>query len=212
MPTRRSVLTGAIASVVAGGALSFSARSYARIKGANDRLRRGSHGRQRSRHGPCQCVRRRAEYQVTHLVDVDSTVLHRRGGEVAQKYGATKLEGDYRRVLDNKVGRHPHGGDAGSLARQSGDRRDGGGQARLSREALRHHTLSKAKLLVAAQKRSAGCCRWAISSARASKRRSWSRWCARACSARSTQRTPGTRTTAESIGVGVDGAPPPNLD
>ena len=40
--------------------------------------------------------------QVTHLVDVDSQVLRTRGGEVAQKYGPTKLEHDYRRVLDSR--------------------------------------------------------------------------------------------------------------
>jgi len=40
--------------------------------------------------------------QVTHLVDVDSKVLQTRGAEVAQKFSPTKLERDYRRVLDSK--------------------------------------------------------------------------------------------------------------
>jgi predicted dehydrogenase len=102
MLTRRSLLAGAIASVAAGGALSFSPRSYGRIKGANDRLRvavMGLNGRGKAHVSAFSAA---SNLQVTHLVDVDSNVLRDRGAEVAQKYGATKLERDYRRVLDNK--------------------------------------------------------------------------------------------------------------
>ena len=102
MLTRRSLLAGAIASVAAGGAMSFSARSYARIKGANDRLRVAVMGVNGRGMAHVSAFAAASNMQVTHLVDVDSKVLRTRGGEVAQKYGATKLERDYRRVLDSK--------------------------------------------------------------------------------------------------------------
>src|SRR4030095_6024687 len=103
MLTRRSLLAGAIASVAAGGALAFSARSYARIKGANDRLRVARMGLNGCGMAHVTAFTAASNMQVTHLVDVDSKVLSTRGGEVAQKYGATKLERDYRRVLDSKA-------------------------------------------------------------------------------------------------------------
>lgn len=103
MLTRRSLLAGAIASVAAGGAVSFSARSYARIKGANDRLRVAVMGLNGRGMAHVSAFTAASNMQVTHLVDVDSQVLRTRGGEVAQKQGPTKLEHDYRRVLDSKA-------------------------------------------------------------------------------------------------------------
>ena len=102
MLTRRSLLAGAIASVAAGGALSFSARSYAQIKGANDRLRVAVMGLNGRGMAHVSAFAGASNMQVTHLVDVDSEVLRTRGAEVAQKHGPTKLEHDYRRVLDSK--------------------------------------------------------------------------------------------------------------
>jgi predicted dehydrogenase len=102
MLTRRSLLAGAIASVAAGAAMSFSARSYARIKGANDRLRVAVMGLNGRGMAHVSAFAAASNMQVTHLVDVDSKVLSTRGGEVAKKYGPTKLEPDYRRVLDSR--------------------------------------------------------------------------------------------------------------
>src|SRR4030095_11160669 len=97
MLTRRSLLAGAIASLAAGGAMSFSARSYARIKGANDRLRVAVMGLNGRGMADVSAFAAASNMQVTHLVDVDSKVLSTRGGEVAKKNGPTKLEPDYRR-------------------------------------------------------------------------------------------------------------------
>jgi predicted dehydrogenase len=102
MLTRRSLLAGAIASVAAGGALSFSARSYARIKGANDRLRVAVMGLNGRGMAHVKAFSAASNMQVTHLIDVDSSVLRTRGAEVAQKFGKTELERDYRRVLDSR--------------------------------------------------------------------------------------------------------------
>ena len=99
MLTRRSLLAGGIASVAAA---SFSARSYAQIRGANDRLRIAVMGVNGRGMAHVKAFAAASNMQVTHLVDVDSKVLQTRGAEVAQKYGATKLERDYRRVLDSK--------------------------------------------------------------------------------------------------------------
>jgi len=99
MLTRRSVLAGAIASVAAA---SFSARSYAQIKGANDRLRVAVMGLNGRGMAHVKAFAAASNLQVTHLVDVDSKVLQTRGAEVAQKFSQTKLERDYRRVLDSK--------------------------------------------------------------------------------------------------------------
>ena len=82
--------------------MAFSARSYAQIKGANDRLRVAVMGLNGRGMAHVSAFAAASNMQVTHLADVDSKVLSTRGGEVAKKYGATKLERDYRRVLDSK--------------------------------------------------------------------------------------------------------------
>jgi predicted dehydrogenase len=82
--------------------MSFSARSYARIKGANDRLRVAVMGLNGRGMAHVSAFAAASNMQVTHLVDVDSKVLNTRGAEVAQKYGPTKLEPDYRRVLASR--------------------------------------------------------------------------------------------------------------
>src|SRR5262245_32056638 len=99
MLTRRSLLAGAIASVAT---TSFSARSYAQIKGANDRLRVAVMGLNGRGMAHVKAFAAASNLQVTHLVDVDSNVLQTRGAEVAQKFAPAKLERDYRRVLDSK--------------------------------------------------------------------------------------------------------------
>lgn len=100
MLDRRTVLKGA--GVAA--ALSVSARSYAQIAGANDRLRVGVVGLNGRGQAMMAAFSKLPNVEVTHLVDVDSQVLEKRTGEFAKRWGRTpKTEKDYRRLLDGNA-------------------------------------------------------------------------------------------------------------
>src|SRR4051794_24583573 len=103
MLTRRSLLSQAIAgaSVAVIGA-ALPAKSYARIKGANDRLRVAVMGVNSRGMAHVNAFAATPNTQITHLIDVDSKVLATRGAEVSQKFGAVKLEHDYRRLIESK--------------------------------------------------------------------------------------------------------------
>lgn len=94
---RRSILIGAAAGTLS---MALSARSYARIIGANDRLRVavvGVNGRGSSLMTAFDKV---PNCEVTHLADVDAQVLPKRAQEfVAKGARAPKLVGDFRRLL-----------------------------------------------------------------------------------------------------------------
>jgi len=100
MLDRRTMLTGAGAAL----GVAISARSYAQIKGANDRLRVavvGVNGRGQAHMG---AFTKLPNVAITHFVDVDSQVLAKRAAEFTAKgHAAPKLEGDYRRLLDSKA-------------------------------------------------------------------------------------------------------------
>lgn len=90
----------------AGAALgaAMSARSYARIKGANDRLRVAVAGVNGRGQPHMNAFSRLPNVEITHLVDVDSQVLAKRVGEFAAKgHRAPQTERDYRRLLDRKA-------------------------------------------------------------------------------------------------------------
>lgn len=100
MLDRRTMVKGAGAAL----GLSISARSYAQIKGANDRLRVavvGVNGRGQAHMAAFTKV---PNVAVTHLVDVDSAVLAKRAGEFEKRGNArVETERDYRRLLDRKA-------------------------------------------------------------------------------------------------------------
>jgi predicted dehydrogenase len=99
MIDRRTMVKGAGAAV----ATAMSARSYAAIKGANDRLRVAVIGLNSRGTAHLKSFSQLANVEITHLVDVDAQVLAKRAGEfTAEGKAAPKLERDYRRLLDRK--------------------------------------------------------------------------------------------------------------
>ena len=105
MLDRRTMMTGAGAAL----GVAMSARSYAQIKGANDRLRVavvGVNGRGQAHMGAFTKV---PNVEITHFCDVDSAVLAKRAGEFAARgHAAPKTEGDYRRLLDTHSKKFPN--------------------------------------------------------------------------------------------------------
>jgi predicted dehydrogenase len=84
--------------------MAVSARSYAQIKGANDRLRVAVIGVNGRGQAHMSAFTKLPNVAVTHLVDVDSQVLAKRAGEFAAKGNpAPQTVHDYRRMLDSKA-------------------------------------------------------------------------------------------------------------
>ena len=93
------MMTGAGAAI----GLSMSARSYAQIKGANDRLRLAVVGVNGRGQAHMSAFTKIPNVEITHFVDVDSTVLAKRADEFAAKgHKKPKIERDYRRLLDRR--------------------------------------------------------------------------------------------------------------
>ncbi len=103
MITRRDFVNG-LAAGVAGSALSTTARSYAQILGANDRLNfaiNGLNGRGYAHLSSLKANSKTA--RIAYVCDVDSTILARFAGKAEQVLGyAPKAEGDFRRMLESK--------------------------------------------------------------------------------------------------------------
>jgi predicted dehydrogenase len=100
MLTRRSTLLAAGVALATAG---MSARSYAQVRGANDRIRfavMGVNGRGVAHMNAVAALQNTA---VTHLIDVDQQILERRGGEFSAR-GASgfALAHDYRRVIESQ--------------------------------------------------------------------------------------------------------------
>ncbi|GAA0735151.1 Gfo/Idh/MocA family protein [Sphingomonas japonica] len=96
---RRTMIKGAGATL----GVAMSARSYAQIKGANDRLRVAVVGVNGRGQAHMSAFTKLPNVAVTHLVDVDSAVLAKRAGEFAAKGNPTpKTPADYRRLLDSR--------------------------------------------------------------------------------------------------------------
>ena len=99
MLDRRTMIKGAGATL----GMAISARSYAQIKGANDRLRVAVVGVNGRGQAHMSAFTKLPNVAITHLVDVDSQVLAKRAGEFAAKGNPSpKTERDYRRLLDSK--------------------------------------------------------------------------------------------------------------
>lgn len=100
MLDRRTMIKGAGATL----GLGISARSYAQIKGANDRLRVAVIGVNGRGQAHMSAFTKLPNVAVTHLVDVDSKVLAKRAGEFAAKGNpAPETVHDYRRMLDSRA-------------------------------------------------------------------------------------------------------------
>src|SRR6201993_4502256 len=100
--TRREFLD-ALALGAAGLAMGTSARSYARILGANDRLNFaviGLNGRGYAHLASLKANKRSA--RISHVCDVDSNTLRKFASKVEEKMGETsKTDKDFRRILES---------------------------------------------------------------------------------------------------------------
>lgn len=100
MLDRRSLVKGAGASL----ALGMTARSYAQVRGANDRLRVAVVGLNSRGQAHVSAFTKQANVAVTHLVDVDAQVLAKRAaGYAAKGHAGLSTERDYRRLLDQRA-------------------------------------------------------------------------------------------------------------
>jgi len=102
MTSRRDFIKG-VALGSAGLALGGSARSYARILGANERVNFaiiGLHGRG---YAHLECVRQNKGTLVTHVCDVDGRELDKFAAETQKQFlQAPVTEKDFRRILESK--------------------------------------------------------------------------------------------------------------
>jgi predicted dehydrogenase len=99
MVDRRTMMKGA--GVALG--MAVSARSYARIRGANDRIDVAIAGVNGRGQAHMTAFSKLPNVAVAHLIDVDSQILATRAAEFVAKGNAVpKIERDYRRVLDAK--------------------------------------------------------------------------------------------------------------
>ena len=97
---RRTMIKGAGATL----GMAMTARSYARIKGANDRLSVAIVGVNSRGQAHMSAFTKVPNVEVTHFCDVDSAVLAKRAAAFAAKgHAAPRTEGDYRKLLDNKA-------------------------------------------------------------------------------------------------------------
>ena len=100
--TRREFLNS-LALGAAGLAVGSSARSYARILGANDRLNFaviGLNGRGYAHLASLKANKKSA--RISHVCDVDSNTLRKFASKVEQKMGETpKSDKDFRRILES---------------------------------------------------------------------------------------------------------------
>jgi predicted dehydrogenase len=103
MLSRREFM-GTVATGAAGLAVSSSARSYAQIMGANERVNFaivGLNGRGGAHLSALQANKK--DGRITHVVDVDSTVLEKFAGKTAESMGeAAKADKDFRKTLEAK--------------------------------------------------------------------------------------------------------------
>src|ERR1700722_19398670 len=101
MISRRTFLDG-LAGTAASAAISSTAKSYAQIVGSNDRLNfaiLGLNGRGGAHLSALK--NNSASARVSHICDVDSTVLAKFATDAEKELGyAPTAEGDYRKILE----------------------------------------------------------------------------------------------------------------
>jgi len=100
----RREFVGGVAAGVAGMAVSSPAKSYAQIMGANDRVNFaiiGLNGRGGAHLSALKVNRK--DGRITHVADVDSTVLEKFAAKTATAMGETpKADKDFRKTLEAK--------------------------------------------------------------------------------------------------------------
>jgi len=103
MISRRTFLDG-LAAGVAGAAISSTAKSYAQILGANDRLNFAILGLNGRGYAHLSALKNNAQSaRVSHVCDVDSTILAKFSAQAEKELGyAPASDGDYRKVLASK--------------------------------------------------------------------------------------------------------------
>ncbi len=103
MISRRTFLDG-LAAGVAGAAISSTAKSYAQILGANDRLNFAILGLNGRGYAHLSALKNNAQSaRVSHVCDVDSTILTKFSAQAEKELGyAPASDGDYRKVLASK--------------------------------------------------------------------------------------------------------------
>ena len=103
MISRREFLDG-LAVTAAGAALSSTAKSYAQIMGANDRLNFAILGLNGRGYAHLDALKSNAkDARVSHVCDVDSTILAKFSAAAQKELGyAPTADTDYRKVLDSK--------------------------------------------------------------------------------------------------------------
>jgi predicted dehydrogenase len=103
MISRRRFLNG-LAAGVAGSAFASTAKSYAQILGANDRLNFAINGLNGRGHAHLSALLANSKTaRVACVCDVDSNVLAKFAAEAEAKLGyAPKAEGDFRHALESK--------------------------------------------------------------------------------------------------------------
>jgi predicted dehydrogenase len=103
MISRRTFLDG-IAATAAGAAISSTAKSYGQIMGSNERVNfaiLGLNGRGYAHLSALKANDKTAK--VTHVCDVDSTILTKFCGTAEKELGyAPTADGDYRKILASK--------------------------------------------------------------------------------------------------------------
>ena len=91
-------------SVAGLGSLAFSAKSYSRIVGANERINIGFMGTQSRGAGLLGSFARMAGVNVTHNCDVDSRVLKRTHNAIIQAgFDTPKSDKDIRKILEDPL-------------------------------------------------------------------------------------------------------------
>jgi predicted dehydrogenase len=103
MISRRTFLDG-LAVTAASAAISSTAKSYAQILGSNDRLNFAILGLNGRGYAHLSALKNNAAAaRVSHICDVDSTILAKFAAEAQSELGyAPTADGDYRKILDAK--------------------------------------------------------------------------------------------------------------
>jgi predicted dehydrogenase len=100
----RREFVGSVAASVAGIAVSSTAKSYAQIMGANDRVNfaiAGLNGRGGAHLSAL--LANKKDGCISHVVDVDSTILEKFAGKTTRTMGtAPKADKDFRKTLESK--------------------------------------------------------------------------------------------------------------
>lgn len=100
----RRDFTWTVTAAAAGLAVAATAKSYAQISGANERLNFAVIGLNSRAYAHLSSLGvNKAAARITHVADVDSTILDKYGVEAEKELGyAPKKEKDFRRMLESK--------------------------------------------------------------------------------------------------------------